>query len=75
MALACGDEGRRANAGNLLSQCGWFLLTREAAAKILDDMEAQVRARWYEAARREGVSERECERIAGVFAYPGFRHA
>jgi serine/threonine-protein kinase HipA len=73
LALACGDQGRRASADNLLSQCGRFLLTRDAAAKVLDDMEAQVRACWYEVARREGVSERDCERIAGAFAYPGFR--
>jgi serine/threonine-protein kinase HipA len=74
LALACGDQGRRANADNLLSQCGRFLLPREAAAKLLDDMQAQVRARWYEVARREGVGERDCERIAGAFAYPGFRY-
>jgi serine/threonine-protein kinase HipA len=75
LALTCGDQGRRANADNLLSQCGRFLLPREAAAKILDDMEATVRSRWNEVARREGVSERDCERIAGGFAYPGFRYA
>ena len=74
LALACGDQGRRANADNLVSQCGRFLLSREAAAKILDDMEAQIKSRWYEVARREGVSERDCERIAGGFAYPGFRY-
>lgn len=73
LALTCGDQGRRANADNLLSQCGRFLLSREAAAKTLDEMEALVRARWYEVARREGVSERDCARIAGAFAYPGFR--
>lgn len=74
LALTCGNQGRRASADNLLSQCGRFLLTRDAAAKILDDMEAQVRAVWHEVARREGVSERDCERIAGAFAYPGFRY-
>jgi serine/threonine-protein kinase HipA len=74
LALTCGDQGRRASADNLLSQCGRFLLARDAAAKILDDTEAQVRARWYEVARREGVSERDCERIASAFAYPGFRY-
>jgi len=73
LALTCGDQGRRASAQNLLSQCGRFLLAREAAAKILDEMEVQVRARWYEVARRQGVSEGDCERIAGAFAYPGFR--
>lgn len=75
LALTCGDQGRRASAANLLSQCGRFLLSPDAAAKTLDDMEAVVRARWYEIARREGVSERDCDRIAGAFAYPGFRYA
>ncbi len=73
LALACGDQGRRANAENLLSQSGRFLLSGEAAVKMLDEMEAQVRACWYEVARRAGVSERDCERIAGAFAYRGFR--
>lgn len=75
LALNCGDRGRVASADNLLSQCGRFLLAGDSAARILDDMEALVRARWYEVARREGVSERDCERIAGAFAYPGFRYA
>jgi serine/threonine-protein kinase HipA len=75
LALICGNQGRRANADNLLSQCGRFLLPRDAAAMLLDDMEAQVRSRWYEVARREGVSERDCERIAGAFCYAGFRYA
>lgn len=74
LALTCGDQGRRANADNLLSQCGRFLLDRAAASKILDDMEAHVRTYWHEVARREGVSERDCERIAGAFVYPGFRY-
>lgn len=74
LALTCGDQGRRANAGNLLSQCGRFLLQHDQAVHILDTVEATVRARWYEVARREGVSERDCERIAGAFAYAGFRY-
>jgi len=74
LALTCGDQGRRASRENLLSQCGRFLLSREEAAKILDEMEAGIRARWYEVARREKVSEGDCQRIAGAFAYPGFRY-
>ncbi len=73
LALGCGDQGRRASAENLLSQCGRFLLSREAAAAILDAMETRIRGGWYEIARREGVSERDCERISGAFVYPGFR--
>ena len=36
-------------------------------------MEARVHATWYEVARDESVSERDCKLIAGAFAYHGFR--
>jgi serine/threonine-protein kinase HipA len=67
--------GRYANASNALSQCARFLLTREEASRIIDDLEKKVRTRWYTVARREGVSEQDCERIARAFVYPGFRLA
>ncbi len=31
-----------------------------------------VRQRWYEVARREGVSEADCQRISSAFGYQGF---
>jgi len=37
-------------------------------------MEAQVRGTWYSTVRGAGVSERDCEKIATAFAYPGFSH-
>lgn len=73
LALECGDAGRLANAGNLLSQNARFLLEPGEAAAMIDAMEAQVRGTWYPTARAAGVSERDCERIATAFAYPGFR--
>jgi len=73
LAMTCGDYGRYANAANLLSQCARFHLKHEEAKAIIDTMEAQVKATWYETARREGVSERDCEAIRTAFAYPGFR--
>jgi serine/threonine-protein kinase HipA len=36
-------------------------------------METIVKQRWYEVARREGVSEKDCQRIAAAFACEGFR--
>jgi serine/threonine-protein kinase HipA len=75
LALSIGDFGRYANATNALSQCARFLLTREEATRIIDDLEEKVRTRWYTVARREGVSEQDCERIARAFAYRGFRLA
>lgn len=73
LALTVGDFGRYANAANLLSQCARFLLDRDEARALIDECEAQVRARWYAVARREGVSEADCAMIARAFAYEGFR--
>ena len=73
LALECGDAGRFANASNLLSQSARFLLEPGEAVATIDTMEAQVRGTWYATARAAGVSERDCERIAPAFAYPGFR--
>ncbi len=73
LALVCGDEGRYANARNLLTQCERFHTKRDEAIALMAEMEDTVRARWYESARACGVSERDCERLSGAFAYPGFR--
>lgn len=75
LALACGDMGRYAHADNLLSQSARFLLEPGEATPIIDDMEQAVRQRWYEIARREGVSEKDRETIRPAFAYAGFRLA
>lgn len=73
LALTCGDWGRHAHAENLLSQCSRFHLRREEAESLVDAMEEQVTTTWYETARREGISESDCEKIKSAFTYPGFR--
>lgn len=73
LAMACGDMGRYAHAENLLSQSARFLLAPDEARSIVDRMEQTVRDSWYEVARREGVSEADCEKLAGAFTYGGFR--
>jgi serine/threonine-protein kinase HipA len=75
LALTVGDYGRYANAVNLVSQAPRFLLEREEATRAVDNMEACVRARWYAIARREGVSEHDCEKISRAFVYAGFRYS
>jgi serine/threonine-protein kinase HipA len=70
--MICGDQGRVANATNLLSQAARFLLSEEDARSIVDAMKDRVKRTWYETARSVGVSEKDCERIAGAFVYPGF---
>lgn len=73
LALECGDMGRYAHADNLLSQSARFLLNPDDAEKEMDRIEEIVKSKWYDIARREGVTERDCEKIASAFAYPGFR--
>jgi serine/threonine-protein kinase HipA len=74
LAMICGDFGRYANAENLVSGCGSFLLTQDEAKAIIDEMEEAVKASWYKVARSVGVSEQDCEAIRGAFAYEGFRY-
>lgn len=73
LALICGDQGRFANAKNLLSQCQRFHLTPEEAGQIMATMEKCVGAEWYKTARAQGVTENDCGQISGAFVYPGFR--
>jgi serine/threonine-protein kinase HipA len=73
LALSCGDMGRYSHADNLRSQSARFLVGADEAKAIIDRMEQTVKDRWYEIARREGVSHRDCETIRGAFAYEGFR--
>ena len=72
LAMECGDQGRHANAKNILSQHARFLLGEEEAQGIVNDMKVQVQATWYETLRASGVSESDAEAIRGAFVYPGF---
>jgi serine/threonine-protein kinase HipA len=72
LALVCGDQGRYANARNILSQHARFLLDRAEAEDILTRMQAQVAATWYDTVRAAGVSLPDAETIRGAFVYPGF---
>ena len=72
LAMICGDGRRRANATNLLSQSSRFLLEKDTAARLLDDMQEQITSTWRDTARRAGVSETDCDKISGAFVYEGF---
>jgi serine/threonine-protein kinase HipA len=72
LAMECGDQGRYANAKNILSQHARFLLSEEEAQRIVNDMKAQVQASWHETLRASGVTENDAEAIRGAFVYPGF---
>jgi serine/threonine-protein kinase HipA len=72
LAMAAGDQGRFANAKNLLSQRARFLLDEEEAEAIVSEMTERVRATWYDVVRAQGVSEKDAETIRGAFLYEGF---
>jgi len=73
LALVCGDQGRFANAKNILSQHARFLLEKDDAEKIIADTKAQV-GHWYDTVRACGGSEKDAETIRGAFIYPGFSY-
>ena len=73
LALVGGDQGRFANAKNLLSQHARFLLLKDEAEKIIADTREQV-GRWHDIVRACGVSENDAETIRGAFIYPGFSY-
>jgi serine/threonine-protein kinase HipA len=73
LAMECGDQGRFANAKNILSQHTRFLLSREEAEKIVAEMREQV-SHWDDAVRACGVSQNDAETIRSAFLYPGFSY-
>ncbi|MBR0899101.1 type II toxin-antitoxin system HipA family toxin [Bradyrhizobium tropiciagri] len=72
LALEVGDQGRFANAKNVLSQHARFLLDADEAKALVSTMTDQVRASWYDVVRGQGVTEKDAETITGAFVYPGF---
>lgn len=74
LALDCGPAGRYANRTNIIAGHGRFLLDREEATSIIDDITATVAAQWRPVMRREGLSEADCERIASSFNYDGLTY-
>ena len=72
LALECGDQGRYANAKNILSQHARFLLERAEAETIISAMKTQIESTWHDTLRACGVSDKDAEAIRGAFVYPGF---
>jgi serine/threonine-protein kinase HipA len=72
LALNAGDQGRFANAKNLLSQPIRFLIDAEEAKAVIAKMTEQVRSTWYDVVRAQGVTAKDAETIRGAFVYEGF---
>ena len=74
LAMECGDQGRFANAGNILSKHARFLLEREEAGKIIAEMKDQVAKTWEETVRATGASQSDADAIRSAFVYNGFSY-
>lgn len=74
LAMECGRFGRIARRDNLLSESPRFGLASSDAARIIDDMQAIVRASWESTVRRLGGTIADCDAIRRAFAYPGFEY-
>jgi serine/threonine-protein kinase HipA len=72
LAMEAGDQGRFANAKNLLSQHARFLLEEDEAKTIVAEMTDTVRGAWYDVVRAQGVTAKDAETIRGAFVYDGF---
>jgi serine/threonine-protein kinase HipA len=70
--MDCGDQGRYANAKNIVSQHARFLPEKAEAENIVGDMKGQIDATWCDTVPAGGVSEKDAETIRGAFVYPGF---
>jgi len=68
LAMACGSNGSRwANRSVILSGAGRFLLSAQEAGAIVDHVCGVVSGQWRSCFRQAGVSEQDCERLAGAF--------
>ena len=72
LQMIAGDQGTRATAENLLSQAARFLLAPAEAQAIVDEVSKCVRTQWYAIARKEQVTEADCELIRPAFENEGF---
>ena len=67
--------GRYANAKNILSQHARFLLDKDEAEKIVNDMKAQVDATWYETVRPAVFRKKTPRPFAGPSSIRDFRYS
>ena len=72
LAMACGAQGRFANAKNLVSECKRFMVEPGEAKDIIDEMADYISTNWHTTANEAGLSEKDCAIIRPAFVYPGF---
>lgn len=72
LVMVCGNRGRIAHRENLISGHARFLLSKNEAETIVDNMIETIRKNWYRCLRRAGANEKDCEIVSTAFVYKGF---
>jgi serine/threonine-protein kinase HipA len=72
LVMVCGNRGRIAHRENLISGHARFLLSKNEAEAIVDNMVEAIRKNWYRCLRRVGANEKDCEIVSAAFVYEGF---
>ncbi|WP_426336658.1 type II toxin-antitoxin system HipA family toxin [Pseudoduganella sp. R-31] len=65
-SIGVGELGPASTIANALSQCGRFLLTKEEAHTIIDEVKA-IASTWRDEFREAGVAPRDIHALAGCF--------
>lgn len=71
LAMTCGLYGRSAKIANIVSGHGRYLLHKEEAEKIAENIKAIVGAKWDECLKKAGVSDSDFTAISTAKLYPG----
>jgi serine/threonine-protein kinase HipA len=72
LAMICGEHGRAASRDNILSASRRFMIGKEEAAEIVEQMSDRIGKSWRHVFSECGVSEADMEMLAPAFLYPGF---
>jgi serine/threonine-protein kinase HipA len=72
LAMICGEHGRAASRDNILSASHRFMIGKEEAAEIVEQMSDRIGKSWHRVFSECGVSEADMEMLAPAFLYPGF---
>lgn len=72
LAMACGLQGRLARKENLLSGHERFLISKEEAENIVNNIVLTVKKEWEATMRQCGASNKDCAAISSAFIYDGF---
>lgn len=72
LAMQCGNQGRLASKKNILSAHERFLLSKQEAELLVENMINIIKKEWVNCLRRAGVTEKDITLVATAFLAEGF---